>query len=221
MPRAIRISPIRIAAICIGSICIGNDMPGAAWADTLAPGMNPLAVGPPPADTTSTPAPSDTGSPPAAMTGRAAAGPRCTIAVITENATTSDTYLSRTTFPAPTASTGAAPVCPPSAAQAATQRALDACKLRAANREDCVFADTDHMFDVSTDAVDSSALDSQCFSYTSKFIALACRAGSQQADCNVACGATAAAATAAARSRCHANHDGDCTLLNAVPVQAP
>jgi hypothetical protein len=186
----------------------------AARAATLVPNMDPLAVGPSQAGGALTAAPS-------ATTGPAAAARRCTIAVITENATTSDTYLSRTTFPAPTASTGAAPVCPPSAAETATQRALDACKLRAANREDCVFADTDHMFDVSTDAVDSSALDSQCFSYTSKFIALACRAGSQQADCNVGCGATAAAATAAARSRCHANHDGDCTLLNAVPVQAP
>jgi hypothetical protein len=197
-----------------GAICLVMVTVVAARAATLVPNMDPLAVGPSQAGGALTAAPS-------ATTGPAAAARRCTIAVITENATTSDTYLSRTTFPAPTASTGAAPVCPPSAAETATQRALDACKLRAANREDCVFADTDHMFDVSTDAVDSSALDSQCFSYTSKFIALACRAGSQQADCNVACGATAAAATAAARSRCHANHDGDCTLLNAVPVQAP
>jgi hypothetical protein len=183
--------------------------------------LDPFAVDAPRAGGASTVAPSNTGSPPSAMTGSAAAAPRCTIAVITENATTSDTYLSRLTFPAPAASAGAAPICPPSAAQAATERALDACKLRAANREDCVFADTDHMFDVSTDVVDSSALDSQCFSYTSKFIALACQAGSRQADCNVACGATAAAATAAARTRCHANHDGDCALINAVPVQAP
>ncbi len=202
-------------------ICFVMVMAAAAWADMLTPDMNPFAVGPQRADGTSTAAPSGTASSPAAMTRPAAEGPRCTIAVITENSTTSDTYLSRLTFPAPSASAGAAPVCPPGAAETATQAALDACKLRAGNREDCVFADTDHMFDVSTDAVDSSALDSQCFSYTSKYIALACRPGSQQADCNVACGTTAAAATAAARSRCHANHDGDCTLINAVPVQAP
>ena len=198
-------------AICLAPVVV---VVATAWAATLVPNMDPLAVGPAQSDGTSTAAPS-------AATGSAAAGPRCTIAVITENATTSDTYLSRMTFPAAAASAGAAPICPPSASQTATQRALDACKLRAANREDCVFADTDHMFDVSTDAVDSSALDSQCSGYTSKFIALACRPGSQQANCNVACGATAAAATGAARSRCHANHDGDCTLLNAVPVQAP
>ena len=209
MPRALS------GAICLAMVMA---MLAAAWADALAPNMNPFAVGPPRADGTSAEAPPATTG---ATTGAATAGPRCTIAVITENATTSDTYLSRMTFPAAAASAGAAPICPPSAAETATQRALDACKQRAANREDCVFADTDHMFDVSTDAVDSSALDSKCFDYTSKFIALACRAGSQQADCNVACGATAAAATAAARLRCHANHDGDCTLLNAVPVQAP
>jgi hypothetical protein len=205
-----------MARTLAGAICLAVVTVVAARADMLTTEMNPFAVGAPPAGGSSTAAPSDTVS-----IGAATAAPRCTIAVITENATTSDTYLSRTTFPAPAGSAGAAPICPPSAAQAATQRALDACNLRAANREDCVFADTDHMFDVSTDAVDSSALDSQCFSYTSKFIALACRAGSQQADCNVACGATAAAATAAARTRCHANHDGDCTLLNAVPVQVP
>jgi hypothetical protein len=203
------------------AICLAIVMVAVARADTLTPNLDPFAVDAPRAGGASTVAPSNTGSPPSAMTGSAAAAPRCTIAVITENATTSDTYLSRLTFPAPAASAGAAPICPPSAAQAATERALDACKLRAANREDCVFADTDHMFDVSTDVVDSSALDSQCFSYTSKFIALACQAGSRQADCNVACGATAAAATAAARTRCHANHDGDCALINAVPVQAP
>jgi len=209
MPRALSVA-----------ICLAMVMVAAAWADTLTPNLDPFAAGPPQAGGASTAAPSDMASP-SAMTGPTAAAPRCTIAVITENATTSDTYLSRVTFPAPAVSAGATPICPPSAAEAATQRALDACRLRAANREDCVFADTDHMFDISTDAVDSSALDSQCFSYSSKFIALACRMGSQQADCNVACGATAAAATAAARARCHANHDGDCALINAVSVQAP
>lgn len=104
---------------------------------------------------------------------------------------------------------------------AATQRALAACQRHAANPEDCVYADTDHMFDVSTDVVDSSPLDSQCFSYKSKFIAIACRPGAQQDNCNIACGNTAAAATDAASARCRANHDGDCALLNAVPVRAP
>jgi hypothetical protein len=221
MPRAIRVAAICIAAICIVPICITKLVPGAAWADTLVPNMDPSGAGPPPANTTSTPAPSGTGSLPGAMIGRDGAGPRCTIAVITENAGTSDTYLFRMTVPAPDAPADAAPVCPPGAAEAATRLALDACKLRAASREDCVFADTDHMFDISTDLVDSSALDSQCFSYTSKFIGIACRAGAQQDNCSIACGATAAAATAAARTRCHANHDGDCTRLNAVPVQAP
>lgn len=213
MPRAVS------GAICIGVVMIA----AAAWATTLRPEIDPLDAVPPPADTESTPVQFGTAPSLPAAGGPAAAGPRCTIAVITENSTTSDTYLSRTTFAAPNApaSAGQAPICPPGAAQAATQRALDACKLRAANREDCVFADTDHMFDISTDAVDSSALDSQCFSYSSKFVALACRAGSQQANCNVACGATQAAATAAARARCHANHDGDCALITAVPVQAP
>jgi hypothetical protein len=225
MPRAmlpaIRIAAICIAAICIAAICINKIAAGAAWADTLVPNMNPFAVGPPPAGGTSTSTPPGTASPFSALTGRDADGPRCTIAVITENAGTSDTYLFRMTVPAADAPVGAAPFCPPGATETATQLALDACKLHAASREDCVFADTDHMFDISTDVVDSSALNSQCFSYTSKFIGIACRPGTQQDNCSIACGATAAAATAAARTRCHANHDGDCTRLNAVPVQAP
>jgi hypothetical protein len=219
--RAISIAVFRLAAICNVAVCSANLMVTIARADTMIPTMNPFAAGPPPVDTTSTADPSGTASPPAVMTGQAAAGPRCTIAVITENAGTSDTFLFRMTVPAADAPTGAAPVCPPGAAEAATRLALDSCKLHAASREDCVFADTNHMFDISTDLVDSSPLNSQCFSYTSKFIAIACRPGAQQDNCSIACGTTAAAATAAARSRCHANHDGDCTLLNAVPVQAP
>jgi hypothetical protein len=196
-------------AICIGLVMIAAS---AAWASTLIPNLDPLS-----------PDPSESGivSSPPTMIRQGAAGPRCTIAVIVENATTSDTYLSRMSFPAPDASAGQVSVCPPGAAEAATQRALDACKLRAANREDCTFADTDHMFDISTDVVDSSALDSQCFSYKSKFIGVACGPGSHQDNCNIGCGDTAAAAIAAARTRCRANHGGDCAKVNAAPVQAP
>jgi hypothetical protein len=204
-----------------GLIGVAMVMAAAALADTMVPDLDTMSTGPLRSSAPTNPAPSDVASPGATMSGQTANAPRCTIASITENATTSDTYLSRTTFPVPDAPAGAAPVCPPGAAEAATQRALDACKQRAVNPYDCVHADTDHMFDVSTDIVDSAPLASQCFSHTSKFIAIACRAGSQQDDCNVACGATAAAATAAARSRCRANHDGDCGLINAVPVQAP
>jgi hypothetical protein len=206
-----------------GAICVGVVMfASAAWAATLTPNVDPLAPAWPQPGAAS--AATNTASSPAAIDGQQTAGLRCTIAAITEDAGTSDTYLSRTTFfvSGPPVPAGQEPVCPPGAAQAATQRALAACKRHAANPESCVHADTDHMFDISTDVVDSSPLDSQCFSTTSKFIGIACRSGTQhQANCSVACGATAAAATEAARTRCRANHDGDCTLVNAAPVRAP
>jgi len=203
----------RVMSAVIGAAMVTAS---AAWADSMAPSLNPFAPVPSQLN-----APSDTAMPGAWTPAPAVNAPRCTIAVITENASTSDTYLSRMTFPVPEASAGAAPVCPPGAAEVATRAALEACKLRAINAYDCVYADTGHMFDVSTDIVDSAPLASQCFSFSSKFIAIACRSGGQQDNCNVACGASAAAATAAARARCRANHDGDCTLVNAAPVQAP
>jgi len=221
------------------AIRIGVVMFAAVWAAALALHPHKLAAAPARSDT-ELPAPEPSRAPaplppappwPAVASGTAAppptarrdgAGPRCTIAVITENVGTSDTYLSRLTFPAPAApAAGQEPICPPGAAQAATGRALDACKQRAAHPQDCVYADTDRLFDITTDVMDSSPLDSQCFSYKSKFVAIACRPGAQQDNCNVACGATAAAATDAATTRCRTNHDGECALLNAVPVQAP
>lgn len=204
-----------------GAVRIGVMMFASGWVGALALHPDPLAAAPPQAGTPAPPAaPRTLSSPPAAVE-RQGAEPRCTVAVITEDVSTSDTYLSRMTFPAPTVPANQQPVCPPGAAEAAARQALAACKLHVANPENCVYADTDHMFDASTDMVDSSPPDSQCFSYNSKFIAIACRPGSQQANCNVACGATAAAATDAAGARCRTNHDGECALLNAVPVQAP
>ncbi len=55
------------------------------------------------------------------------------------------------------------------------------------------------MFDVTTDMVDTSALESRCPSYSSRFIGIACQPGDAEDVCNVACGATAAEVTEAAQ----------------------
>jgi hypothetical protein len=110
-------------------------------------------------------------------------------------------------------------ICPAGAAQEAVRRTLEACKQHASNPYNCVYGDMDHMFDVTTDMVDTSALESQCPSYSSRFIGIACQPGDTEDVCNVACGATAAEATAAARKKCRSKHDGDCAITNAVPVQ--
>jgi hypothetical protein len=161
-------------------------------------------------------------SPPAAGQ-NVAATTRCTIAVITQDIGTDDTYLSRMTFQPPVspASTNRDPSCPPEAASVAARRALDACKQRVTNPYSCVYGDTDHVFDITTDVVDSSPVTSQCISSASNYIAIACEPGAHQENCSVACGGTAAAAAGAARQKCRATHDGDCALLNAAPVRAP
>lgn len=110
-------------------------------------------------------------------------------------------------------------ICPAGAAQEAVRRTLEACKQHASNPYNCVYGDMDHMFDVTTDMVDTSALELQCPSYSSRFIGIACQPGDTEDVCNVACGATAAEATAAARKKCRSKHDGDCASTNAVPVQ--
>lgn len=175
---------------------------GPVRADTLAPGATAKA-------------------PPAAAPASSTV-PRCTVAAIVEDIGTNVAYLSRTRFLAPEAPPAGQPaVCPAGAALEATHRALAACKQHAANPYNCVYGDMDHMFDVTTDIVDTTETDSQCASYAAKFIGIACQSGLAEDVCNIACGASATEATEAARKKCRANHDGECPLTNAVPVQAP
>ncbi len=199
-----------------------------AWAQSSPPPANPFVGAMPGPDTITSPsgnAPPHVATPPAGApaTAPVIAGPRCTIATITEDVGTNDTFLSRMTFPAPEApaSPQQSPVCPAGAAHVAAQRALDACRQRAFNPYNCAFADTDHAFDITSDVVDSSALDTQCASYAAKFIGLACEPGQTQDNCSVACGDTAAAARDAAQTRCNTTHGDACPLVNAAPVQAP
>lgn len=172
------------------------------------------AITAPPAPTAA-PAASNTATP-------AASGPRCTIAMIVEDIGSNATYLGRLRFLAPEAPPpGQAPVCPAGAAQATARRMLDICKQHASNPYNCVYGDTDHMFDITTDIVDSSAIDSQCASYNAKYIAIACQPGNAEDVCNIGCGDSTADALAAARKKCQANHDGECVVTNVAPVQAP
>jgi hypothetical protein len=183
----------------------------AARADALTPALDPLA-----------PAANQQDTPRVSPTAPGAEAPRCTVAAIVEDIGTNDTYLGRTRFVAPEASPPGQPaICPAGAAQEAVRRTLEACKQHASNPYNCVYGDMDHMFDVTTDMVDTSAVDSQCPSYSSKFIGIACQPGDTQDVCSVACGASAAKATEAARQKCQSKHDGACAITNAVPVQAP
>lgn len=182
-----------------------------------------ISVSPPAAGSSKSPPATGVSVSPLATGNHAAGAPRCTIAVITQDIGTDDTFLSRMTFPAPAspASTDREPSCPTEAAAVAARRALDACKQRTTNPYNCVYADTDHVFDLTTDVVDSSSRDSQCISDVSRFIAIACEPGTHQENCSIACGGTADAAADAAREKCRTTHDGDCAQFNAVPVRAP
>ena len=198
------------AALMLCAVLVGTHH--VARADALTPALNPLA---PSANQATTQAP-------ATATAPAANAPRCTIAAIVEDIGTNDAYLGRTRFVAPQAPAPGQPaICPPGAAQEAVRRTLEACKRHASNPYNCVYGDMDHMFDVTTDMVDTSALDSQCPSFSAKFIGIACQPGLAEDVCNVACGASAAAAIEAARKKCTSKHDGDCAVTNAVSVQAP
>jgi hypothetical protein len=196
-------------AACLIALPAGRH---SARADALTPALDPLSA-------------TNNGSVPPAKTAPPApggGGPRCTIASIVEDIGTNDAYLSRTRFLAPEAPAAGQPaICPAGAAQEAARRTLEACKKHASNSYNCVYGDMNHMFGITTDIVDTSAVDAQCPSYTSKFIAIACQPGLAEDVCNVGCGGTAVEATQAAQTKCKANHDGDCGVTNAVPVQAP
>jgi hypothetical protein len=184
----------------------------AARADALTPALNPLDPS----------ANQDTPRAVAAAPVPLANRPRCTIATIVEDISTNDAYLGRTRFVAPDAPAPGQPaLCPAGAAQEALRRTLEACKQHTSNSYNCVYGDMDRMFDVTTDMVDTSAVDSQCPSFSAKFIGIACQPGLAEDVCNVACGASAAEAIEAARKKCTAKHDGQCAVTNAVPVQAP
>ena len=181
---------------------------GAALVAAITPTQSPLA--PPPVENQAS-----------APRASADSNPRCTIATITSDIGTNDTFLSRMTFLTLPPPPNQSPVCPSGAAQDAARRALLACKERASNPYNCVYGDMDHMFEITTELVDTSELGSQCTSYASKYIGIACQPGDGQDSCNVACGNSAADALSAAQKKCQDQHHGDCGLTNAVPVQAP
>jgi hypothetical protein len=184
---------------------------GGARADALTPGLDPLTA---PA-TTSSAAQSATPATPAS-------GPRCTIATAISDIGTNDTYLARVTFLAPELPLpGKAAVCPAGAAQEAARRALAACKLRASNPYNCVYADMNRMFEITTELVDTSEIGAQCPSYSAKYLGIACQPGDLQDSCNVGCGTTQADAISAAVKKCQAEHQGDCALTNVIPVETP
>lgn len=197
----------------LGLLLAGRSSP--VTADALTPSLNPFSGA-----ASNTP-PSPTVGASHAATGAAAA--RCTVATIVTDIGTNDTYLFRVAFLAPDEATkpGESPVCPAGAAPEAARRALAACKQRASNPYNCVYGDMDHMFEYSTEVVDTSSDTSQCASYAARFIGVACRPGDEEDLCNVGCGNSAAEAKAAASAKCRTEHGGDCTLTNAVPVKAP
>jgi hypothetical protein len=197
---------VRVGALL--SVCIACSQSGPASADPLTPSLNALRPPPPAAQSPAPPPPTD-------------AGARCTIATITADIGTNDTYLSRMSFAASPGPPGQRPLCPAGAAQAAARHALAACKQRASNSFNCVFGDMDHMFAISTELVDTSDLGAQCASYLSAFIGIACRPGDAADLCSIGCGDSAAEAIAAARKKCVDAHRGACPLTNAAPVQAP
>ena len=156
-------------------------------------------------------------------------GARCVAAAVSEDTGTSDTYLYREYFePAHgprrrdgMAIPGPAPACPEDAVNEAARNALIACRERASIPADCVYGDMDHTFLVTTDVSDSSAEHSVCLAIDARFLGIACTPSAGIDICSVACGQDEAAALEAAKERCKATHNTDCTLSNAVEIAPP
>lgn len=147
----------------------------------------------------------------------------CTITYLMEDTGTSDTYAARMRIspnPNVAASDGRLP-CPTLVPERINERALDFCRERAGDPNNCVFADMGRGFSEDPARGETSAGASRCASDLSSEIGIACWNNGKFDVCNVACGQTAQEARLAARNRCEAKHERLCSIIGSLPVLAP
>jgi hypothetical protein len=111
--------------------------------------------------------------------------------------------------------------CPANVPPRVASRALDACVARAADPRDCVFADMGRDFEKRPIVDNTAENTSRCRSDKATDIGVACWRSGQLQVCDVSCGGSPTAATAAAVSRCEAKQQRQCPISGSVPVLAP
>jgi hypothetical protein len=111
--------------------------------------------------------------------------------------------------------------CPPDIPPRVAARALDACVIRAAEPNDCVYADMGRDFAARPNTNNSAENASRCVSDKASEIGVACWRSGELQICGVGCGDSPASAITAAVSRCEAKHQRQCPITGSIPVLAP
>lgn len=111
--------------------------------------------------------------------------------------------------------------CPRDIPPRVASRALDACMKRAADPNDCVYADMGRDFEKQPRADNTAENNARCASDKAADIGVACWLSGELQVCDVGCGETPAKAIAAAVNRCEAKHKRQCPITGSLPVLAP
>ncbi|MGE0416748.1 MAG: hypothetical protein AB7O80_08075 [Acetobacteraceae bacterium] len=111
--------------------------------------------------------------------------------------------------------------CPDAIPPRLAVRAMDACASHSVDPNTCVFTDMSRGFEREPAERNTASNASRCTSDKADFAAIACWKSGTLEVCNVGCGATEQAATAAARERCEDKHQRSCPITGAVPVPIP
>jgi hypothetical protein len=111
--------------------------------------------------------------------------------------------------------------CPPEVPPRVASRALDVCTIRAADPNNCVYADMGRNFEKQPRVDNTAENNARCASDKATDIGVACwRAGELQV-CDVGCGNSPASAVSAAVERCEAKQQRQCPITGSLPVLAP
>ena len=147
----------------------------------------------------------------------------CTVTYLVADTATNDLYAVRMRI-APGVDerpvNGVMP-CPRAVPLRVATRALDVCVDRAADPKNCVFADMGRGFETQPTASNTAENTSSCASDAASDIGVACWPSGELQVCGVGCGASPAAAVAAAVKRCETRHQRSCPITGALPVPAP
>jgi hypothetical protein len=111
--------------------------------------------------------------------------------------------------------------CPRDVPPRVASRALDVCTIRAADPNNCVYADMGRDFEKQPRVDNTAENNARCASDKATDIGVACwRAGELQV-CDVGCGKSPTGAISAAVERCEAKQQRQCPITGSLPVLAP
>jgi len=148
---------------------------------------------------------------------------QCVIAYLVADARMNDLYAARMQI---TPAANARPVdgrlpCPRAVPPRLAAQAMENCKARVADPNDCVFADMARGFEAEPEERNTAENTSRCASDRYSHIGVACWKAEARDVCNVSCGQTEEEARSQARVRCESKHQRSCEITGVLPILLP